>query len=49
MMESKKSNSKEQNNELVEWAAKRLAEIFIMQIEWKRKNRGKKIHADKEI
>ncbi|NQU99832.1 MAG: hypothetical protein HQ538_03770 [Parcubacteria group bacterium] len=48
-MKSKKLNSKNKNKESVEQAAERLAEIFIMQIEWNRKNREKKIHADKEI
>jgi len=44
-----KSNLRKKDKALTEQAAERLAEIFVMQIEWKRKNREKKIHADKEI
>ena len=40
-MAKKKPNTKKQNKELVEKATERLAEIFIMQLEWE-KNRKKK-------
>lgn len=40
-MNNKKSDTKKQKKELIDIATERLAEIFIMQLEWKR-NRKKK-------
>jgi len=41
-MSNKKSDSKNQNNKLIDKAAEKLAEIFYMQIEWMK--RKKKIY-----
>jgi len=41
-MANKKSGSKKKK--LIEEAAERLAEILIMQIEWNRRNKKKKVH-----
>ena len=41
-MNKEKPNTKKQNKKLIEEATRRLAEIFIMQLEWKKNKKKKK-------
>lgn len=48
-MSNKKLNSKKQKRRIIEEAAERLADIFIMQIEWNRKDKGKKVYGKEKV